>query len=96
MPAARHRHGKVSGMLRSADTTPDAWERHIASIRRLTGPERVAMAWSMSEAARELSAAGIRHRHPDWTSEQVADALLEHLHGAQLAASVRRSRLARV
>lgn len=83
-------------MTRPADTTPDAWRRQLAIFRRLTGSERVAMAWSMSEAARELSAAGIRHRHPDWTADQVRDALLEQLHGAQLAEEVRRSRLAPV
>ena len=82
--------------MRPADTTSNAWRRQIAIFRGLTGPERVAMAWNMSEAARELSAAGIRHRHPDWTAEQVRDALLEQLHGAQVAEEVRRSRLARV
>jgi hypothetical protein len=83
-------------MVRPADTTPDAWRRQIAIFRGLTGPERVAMAWSMSEAARELNAAGIRHRHPGWTAEQVTAALMAQLHGPRVADEVRRSRLARV
>lgn len=83
-------------MTRPADTTPDAWRRQIAIFRRLPGSERVAMAWNMSEAVRALSVAGIRYRHPDWTAEQIRDALVEQLHGAQVAEEVRRSRLTRV
>lgn len=80
-------------MIRPADTTPDAWRRQIAIFRGLTGSERVAMAWSMSEAARELSVAGIRHRHPDWTAAQVTKALVEQLHGPRPATEFRQSRL---
>lgn len=61
----------------------------------MSGPERVAMAFEMSESARALTEAGIRHRHPDWTDEHVHDALLERMLGKSLAAKVRRSRIVR-
>jgi hypothetical protein len=83
-------------MVRSLDTSPDAARRQIEIFRRMSGPERVAMAWRMSEAARELAVAGNRHRHPDWTPEQVHDALLEQLHGPGVAGELRQARLARV
>src|SRR5688500_11616116 len=80
-------------MPRPVDTSPDAWHAHLEVLRRLTGPERVARALDLREAARATSEAGIRHRHPDWSEEQVQDALLELLIGAPLARAVRRSRL---
>jgi hypothetical protein len=82
-------------MMRPADTTPEAWQHHVAALRRMTGPERVAKAFEMSDAARALSEAGIRHRHPDWDDSRVHDALMELLLGADLAEAVRRSRLVR-
>lgn len=80
-------------MVPPADTTAEAWQVHLETLRRLTGPERVAMAFEMSAAARDLSEAGIRHRHPDWDDRQVQDALMELLLGHELADAVRRSRL---
>ena len=80
-------------MVRSLDTAPDASRRQAEIFRRLSGSERVEMAWRMSDAARELTVAGIRHRHPDWTEAQVHDALLELLHGTEVAEEIRRSRL---
>lgn len=59
----------------------------------MTGPERVAKAFELSEAARAFSEAGIRHRHPEWTDQQVHEALMELVIGQALARAVRRSRL---
>jgi hypothetical protein len=80
-------------MARSLDTTREAARRQAEIFRGLSGSERAEMAWRMSEAARELTIAGIRHRHPEWTEEQVHHALLESLHGPHVAAEIRRSRL---
>jgi hypothetical protein len=80
-------------MVRPADTTAEAWQVHLATLRRLTGPERVALAFEMSAAARALSEAGIRHRHPAWGDGQVQDALMEMLLGRELANAVRRAPL---
>jgi len=49
----------------------------------------------MSDEAREISEAGIRHRHPEWTSDQVHRELLELLLGPNLAHEVLRARLVR-
>lgn len=80
-------------MGRPLDTTSDAHRIQRAIFRRMNGSARVAMAFEMSEGARSLTEAGIRHRHPNWTDQQVHDALLERLQGAELAGKVRRSRL---
>ena len=80
-------------MDRPADTSPDAFDVQRAIFRRMTGSQRVAMAFEMSDAARALTEAGIRYRHPDWSGQQVHDALLERLLGSQLADEVRRARL---
>lgn len=82
-------------MKRPGDTTPEAWAVQLEILRRMTGPERVAMAFEMSEAARALSEAGIRHRHPEWNEGRVRDALMEMLLGLDLANAVRASRLVR-
>jgi hypothetical protein len=82
-------------MGRPADTGSEAWRVQREIFRRMTGPERLTMAFEMSDAARALTEAGIRHRHPDWTDEEVHDALLERLLGKPLAIKVRRSRAVR-
>ena len=82
-------------MKRPGDTTPEAWAVQLEILRRMTGPERVAMAFEMSEAARTLSEAGIRHRHPEWNEGRVRDALMEMLLGLDLANAVRASGLVR-
>ena len=79
-------------MVRPADTTAEAWEVHLRILRGMSGADRVAMAFEMSDAARALSEAGIRHRHPDWDEGQVKNALLELLLGSELANAVRGSR----
>lgn len=82
-------------MVRSLDTSLDAARRQAEIFRLMSGSERLQMAWRMSEAARELSIAGIRHRYPDWTDEQVHHALLQRLHGPEVAKAIRSSRLIR-
>ncbi len=50
----------------------DAAERLQRDIqRRLTGAERLRLAFEMSDLARGLCRARIRQQHPDWTEEQV-------------------------
>lgn len=82
-------------MDRPADTTEVAWKVQRDIFRRLTGRQRVAMAVDMSESARALAEAGVRYRHPEWTDQQVHEALLARMLGAELADQVRRSRLVR-
>ena len=79
-------------MVRPADTTIEAWDVQRDIFRRMSGSQRVAMAFEMSDSARALTEAGIRYRHPGWTDSQVLDAMLERLLGAELARTVRLAR----
>ena len=80
-------------MTRPADTTRQARSIQLNILRRMPGPARVSMALEMSESVREVTRAGIRHRHPEWSEEQVHDELLVVLLGPNLGDRVRRARL---
>lgn len=54
-----------------ADTTPEAHRVQGEAYRRMGGAARVALAFELGETVRQLTLAGIRHRHPDYTDEQV-------------------------
>ncbi len=79
-------------MARPHDTSPDAWRRYLAAIRATPPEERVRRAVQMSDELREVVRAGIRSRHPDWSSAAVQDELEERMLGRDLA---RRARAAR-
>ena len=53
------------------DTTADANEMQLRVYQRLGGAARVAAAFRLTAFVRETAFAGIRHRHPDYTDEQV-------------------------
>jgi hypothetical protein len=48
----------------------------------MSGPQRVARAMEMADAARALTESGIRHRHPEWSDSQVRDAVRERIRQA--------------
>lgn len=70
--------------MHAADTSPEAAEVQREIWRRLGGSGRVALAFRMSEAAREVSRAGIRSRHPDYTPAEVEHALRRMILGDEL------------
>lgn len=74
-----------------ADTSRAARAAQLAAYRRLTGAERVALAFEMSESAAALTRAGLRARHPTWSDREVEDRLREILLGPELARRVRDS-----
>jgi hypothetical protein len=74
--------------VRPFDTSADAFERQLDAFRRLTPERRVELAAEMSDEIRAVAAAGIRGRHPEYSSEQVKAALVELLLGPQLAQAV--------
>lgn len=45
----------------------------IEALRRMTSEECFALIADANEAARVISAAGIRHLHPTWSDDQVRD-----------------------
>ena len=79
-------------MTLAGDTTHEARRIQLAALRRLDGPTRLEMACRMSDDARAISEAGIRHRHPEWSDREVRHALLELLLGLDLAGRVLNAR----
>jgi len=75
-------------MTLAADTTRDSRRVQLDALRRLDGPTRLEMACAMSDDARSISEAGVRHRHPEWSDSKVHRALLELMVGADLARRV--------
>jgi hypothetical protein len=56
--------------------------------------DRVQAALEMTAYVRDITHAGVRARHPDWTLSQVEDAVAELLLGTELARTVREKRIA--
>jgi hypothetical protein len=72
-------------MAAPKDTSPEAWARHIESIRALTPQDRLQLMATMTDEMREIARDGIRHRHPEWTATDIETALVELLLGSNLA-----------
>ena len=49
--------------------------RQMEILRRMTPGQRVGIAMQMYAQARRIKAAALRSFHPDWTEEQVQDAV---------------------
>jgi hypothetical protein len=58
------------------DTSPEARAIQLKIQSAMSGEQRILLAFEMSEFARNLARAGIRHDHPEWTEAQVARELL--------------------
>jgi hypothetical protein len=56
-----------------------ALERQLEAYRRMTGEERLAIALRLHELACEMAREGIRHQHPDASSEEVERLLQKRL-----------------
>ena len=46
---------------------------YLASLRRMTGQQKLRTAFAMYWSARNLKAAAIRLKHPEWSESQVAE-----------------------
>ena len=77
-------------MTMVGDTTASARRQQLDVFRRVGGP--LLMALQMSDEVRAVTQSGIRHRHPEWSDEQLHAALVELLTGVEPA----RPRLARL
>jgi hypothetical protein len=67
-----------------ADTTPEAARVQLEIIRRLSPERRMEMALEMSNFLRDVVAAGVRSRHPDYNEKQVGLAVGRLMLGDEL------------
>lgn len=71
-----------------ADTSPDAAAAQLEAWRRLGPQGRLLLAARLSDEIRQVTLAGIRHRHPDYSEAQAFRALLRLLWGDVLLREV--------
>ncbi len=71
------------------DTSPEARATLRARLLRMTPAERVDEGVRLSKLAREMMRAGIRARHPSYTSSEVEMALARLLWGDDLFRAAR-------
>jgi hypothetical protein len=50
---------------------------YIATLRRMTGQQKLRTAFALYWSARKLKAAALREQHPDWNEEQVQQKVKE-------------------
>lgn len=62
-----------------AESTTDLQTR---ALRAMSADQKVGVAHALWEEAREVLAAGVRSRHPEWTPAQVEGQVRELLRGA--------------
>lgn len=60
--------------MRDASPKAESLQREI--LLRMSGAERLELAFQMSEDIRQLRLDGIRYRHPEWTEKQVVQELI--------------------
>jgi hypothetical protein len=80
--------GTVISMSLPADTTPGGREAQLAAYRAMGPARRLAAAFEMSEAVRQIALAGCRSRHPDWPEDRVRRSVAEILLGADVAHTI--------
>ena len=82
-------------MMRARDTTAAARRAQVEALRRLDGPTRLSLALQMSDDSREVTLAGIRHRHTDWSKAEIHAELLRLMLGRELSEAVLRRTITR-
>ena len=63
-------------MIQSADTSQAAETKQIETLRRIGLPGRAELTFQLCDNLHQITKAGIRHRHPDYTEQQVTQAYL--------------------
>ncbi len=70
--------------MRPRDTSPEAHRVQLEVLRRMSENERILLALSACDEARELARCGIRARHPEYDDRTVERALRRLLLGDEL------------
>jgi hypothetical protein len=60
------------------DTSKTAAAVQADIYRKLTGSQRLAIAFDLSRAVRELAMTGLRHQHPEWSDIEVRRELIRY------------------
>ena len=68
-------------MMLAHDTSPQAAAVQRRLYRQMGPKRRLLLALSLCDEARAIAEAGIRARHPDYTDEEVREALFVRLYG---------------
>jgi hypothetical protein len=72
----------------TADTSLEAGRVQVAIYQRMTPEQRLMKAFDLTECVRELAAAGVRSRHPEYTDRQVKFAVIRLVLGDELFRTV--------
>jgi hypothetical protein len=75
------------------DTSTTARERQRETFRRMTPEQRLALAAEMSDEIRAVAESGIRQRHPDYSDDEIREALVVILLGRREAMRGRARRM---
>ena len=62
--------------MRSLDTTPEAEEIQLEIFRKMTPDERLQRGSELSKLCRTLLTDGVKHRHPEYTEDEVRLAVI--------------------
>lgn len=62
--------------MRQSDTSPDAARVQLEILRKMTGEQRIKIAFKLTDFMRRAALARIRSEHPDWSEWQVKRELL--------------------
>jgi hypothetical protein len=63
-------------MIRNADPSKDSALKQTEVLRNMGLSGRAEMTFQLCDNLRQITKAGIRHRHPDYTGQQVTRAYL--------------------
>ncbi len=69
------------GVMRLLDTTPEAFAVQAAALAGLDGSQRLMRCAELCDAARNISLAGIRQRHPEYSDREASLALFRLVNG---------------
>ena len=64
------------GAVTHGDTTPDVEKIRLERLRSMTGEERIAITFQLTNLMRRAAAGRIRAENPDWTEAQIKRELL--------------------
>lgn len=62
--------------MHSPDTSRGSRARQLEAVRRMTPEQRVEEAAAMSDEVDSIVEAGLRHRHPDYSDDEIRAALV--------------------